>query len=446
MKRFDNPYCLDPKETSCPRLENIGMIYNRITGTLEPIEQPAEFPKFLETQTNRPTPLTDAFNKIDPKGSFIVPKEKRLKGLLAPDRFRNQLLPEDLQRVRMMYPEEYGYDIGNWEVEHMNASLEGDSQNDGFLVWKNDKTKELRFVFRGAEGDQDGQYMKWNVLLGEDSKVQNSRLFKRYDTKIADYISRNPNYDYEFVGYSFGAYKARYFASLYGGDQHLFNAHIMPFSQLGENGGKSYYHTIVSDDTNFKYWMPVWNGEVNVDRESTGEETHTLYLPLKDIPPNMVAGDHSSGHFTEVGERYVPHEYGVGVLSLAGAGLGVAEVGILASGNRPSSSLDTTAGVVGTVQTGIDAPVYEMGEASANDTVYFLDRFGITNWLKTSERKRQEQQLQIINEGNPIVQEHPLADDPSVQIGKGKTYTTNPDSTFTDPETGKVYEEVIPSN
>jgi len=57
--------------------------------------------------------------------------------------------------------------------------------------------------------------------------------------------------------------------------------------------------------------------------------------------------------------------------------------------------------------------------------------------LKSDTRKQQEQQEQFIQEVRTGI---------AKQQPKSVSYTTNPESTWTDPNTGKVYEEVVPSN
>jgi hypothetical protein len=86
-----------------------------------------------------------------------------------------------------------------------------------------------------------------------------------------------------------------------------------------------------------------------------------------------------------------------GVTGLASFGLGMTELITNIQGKKPSRGVEASAEAVGNAQGMMDAPEFTAVGSSANDVVYFLDRFGVTNWLKTDERKQEEEEIDFFN-------------------------------------------------
>lgn len=414
MRRVKNPFCLDPKETSCPRLAKIGMEWNPSTGTLQLTPNTIDIKEAIRTHTTLTEPTSRGF----------IPSKSEIKTdrtLSTPDRLKEDVSYEDDWRVMSIYDPDTAVavdklrrakelDIEDEYMDYLNglSSIEpetGGLEKVGSLgntlnIYEGDN--KLIFSFHGAIAGSKDENLKWNVLMGQDKYIQNSDSFNEIRKTIEDYIDEYPLDKLEFIGYSLGGYKARFFAGLFGGDAHLFNAHIMPFSVFPKMTGKANFHTIISDQTSFKYWLPYWNGEITTERDSSNE-THTLYNPKTGIDPinpnpeEFIREGHDLAHLRSGGERFTPDRYniGSGALGLVGLGFGVADIVYEAEGDRGSTArgIETSGAVVGEIQTGIDAPQMSFIEGSASDITYFMDRFGFTDFLKSDERKRQEAEM-----------------------------------------------------
>lgn len=440
MNTIKNPYCLDPKDTRCPRLDKLGMEWDAVNGRLKVIE-----PSIIDEATKR---RVDSILKEPTARGFFPLKSKVGETLSSPDRFAENMSFEDEVRVYSIYNSTIATHLHNLrKAEKLDLLNEYNDYVDGLsstepeidgikVIGRLGKTLtiyegdgKLMFSFHGALQGTKDEHFKWLVLLGRDKFVQNSDTFNEIREVINKYIDEYPLDKLEFIGYSLGGYKARLFAGEFGGDAYLFNGHIMPFSELPELTGKAYYHTVMNDDTSFKYWIPYWNGQVTTERDSSNE-IHTLYLPRSDVlnEEHIPFRGHTLQHLHSGGERVVPEDYNPasGALGLVGMGLGVADITILASGNEPSRGMETAGAVVGEVQTGIDAPQMSFIEGSANDIDYFMDRFGITDYLKSPERKRQEKEMREEDLGAGTYARDPNApvtqDTGSSFVMGGKTY------------------------
>jgi len=124
-------------------------------------------------------------------------------------------------------------------------------------------------------------------------------------------------------------------------------------------------------------------------------------------------------------------------VKVAGIGLGVTDLifKIQNRNDKTAQNISTTGAIVGEVATAIDAPFYNAGESSANDTTYFMDRTGFTDYMKTDERKEQDEQEDFIKKVRKGVADQ--NNKPPTTSTKAKPKSKE---TWTDPSTGIVYQ------
>ena len=76
MNRVKNPFCLDPTETSCPRLARLGLKFNTDTGTLvqstQELTKSNEIPKSLVEKTEIENWGNTVDNKILPQKANVT--------------------------------------------------------------------------------------------------------------------------------------------------------------------------------------------------------------------------------------------------------------------------------------------------------------------------------------------------------------------------------------
>lgn len=153
-----------------------------------------------------------------------------------------------------------------------------------------------------------------------------------------------------FAGYSKGGYLAKYWGSKFGIDQDLLNAHVFPYNTFEPTTATTRFHTIATDETNFKYVLP------NV-ASSDRKEEHYIYPSVEenpdfDITTGDVWGNHRLENFnpelfydTQTPEIQRMYEMPRGStiapkLGTAGAVLGVADIGVdIAQGQGESAAI-----------------------------------------------------------------------------------------------------------
>ena len=290
MNRYKNPFCLDPKETSCPRLEKLGVKFNTQTGRLEisskatPEQPTVDTPEPPEPPVNTRLPpdihKLDRINKYRGKNEIL----NLGKGIMnyyksrAPT-YRHKIPAEIGQMATAIYkPEEFVRDNEDWKIAF------DDPEELALNVLNNEKEKLVRINFHGYGYEHQFQNVI-DIFLGRDRRIQQSEEFLKTDgviKAILRVIENDENYRVMFVGHSYGGYKARYFAALYDKLSVGLNSHHMPWSKFPK-GGQHQVHTVISDPLDFKHLF----GNV-VDNES-----HYYY------PPNEqnISGEWVDGHY-----------------------------------------------------------------------------------------------------------------------------------------------------
>ena len=95
---------------------------------------------------------------------------------------------------------------------------------------------------------------------------------------IRDFVgaARSDGMDVRFTGYSLGGHLAKYWGSKLNIDQDVVNAHVFPHNTFDATDATTNFHTIATDETDFKYILPS-------DSSVIQNDTHTLYPPSKRI-------------------------------------------------------------------------------------------------------------------------------------------------------------------
>ena len=434
MNRYKNPYCLDPKETSCPRLAKLGMKWNASTGTLE-------FDRLPPTSPPISPPTRPSTSPQPPPRPFILPikKPKDISGVLYPEKVLEDIPKEDFDKITQMYPDLTEIaGLGEHEVEG-TWMLEGELLDYGVRVYSDTfYTKKIRITFEGADETRTKDaHLKWSVLFGEDTKVQNSKSFKEIETFIDGVLDTFTNigeYDIEMIGYSLGGYKARFFAPKYNARYLGIGAHILPWSKFPSaltRPGR--FVTTINDQTSWKYWLPYWNGRIVGDYNVSENETHEVILPSNDVgrgegSMGEIAASHNLAHYVPSDNRGVPEEhfssYTSATLGALGMVLGTTDLIQQITHSRNENIIEANE-VVGTIQSGVDAPGYFVATSGANDMAYFTEKIlnesGLINYLKTPARRREEQRYAV--EDSLMARSSAMAS--YVDIGGGVVYSRN---------------------
>ena len=421
MNRAKNPFCLDPKETSCPRLAKLGMKWNPSTGTLEnifekdtKIDIPNKLPDELVEEINnvKGTP-PEKEDEVDINKSIstthlpeaIVKGSKRIADQIAPVYLDE--VPTDVSHIAVGIenPEKFLVENPEWGGVYNNPKF-------GMNVLKNDTTQELHFNFRGFTSENENETRNvYNILKGKDKTVQTSADFVQTEIIIEHFMERFPDYKVQFNGHSYGGYRAKYLASLYDTESVLLNSHHMPWSKFPKGGLHTTY-TIVTDFLDLKHLFG-----------SLARNERHFYLPQnKNIMGGLMDGHYLHQFFGEMRkskflQRYNEH---IGVLGTIMIGFGLGEsINEMVHHKDPTNTLAITGS--GFTPGGLIVdPDYKYND---DDPPKFGIDYGIYKALQPfkstilhhtpwgRERLREDSAIN----GIPITQNHPLADDPSVQ-------------------------------
>lgn len=435
MNRYKNPYCLDPKETSCPRLKKLGMKFDTTTGTLVRDTEDPEAPEALEVER----PVTDT-TRPDPRPfSLPIKKPKDISGILYPENLLDDIPKDVFDKITQVYPdltERAG--LGEREVDG-NWLLEGELLDYGVRVYSDTfGKKEIRITFEGASAQRTKDaHLKWDVLLGQDTKVQNSKSFKEIETFIDGILDTFPDredFDIEMIGYSLGGYKARFFAPKYNARFLGIGTHILPWSKFPSPLTKQgRFITSINDQTSWKYWLPYWDGKITTNYNSTENEIHEVLLPSKDVVKGEgfmgeVMASHDLAHYVPNDNRGIPEEhfssYSAGTLSALGMVLGGADL-VTQIADKRNENLTKASETVGTVQSGVDAPGYFVATSGSNDLAYFTEKIlmnsGLIDYMKTDTRKREEKRISV----EDSLMERSSSRAVYVDVGDGVVYNRN---------------------
>lgn len=314
MNRVKNPYCLDPKETSCPRLKKLGMEWDPVSGSLKRTTAPPARPTLPEGIAVAHEDL----QLIKELGSGRNPNAKKSLDMLF--RYYKRMSPTYLDEIPP-------------EVSKLAAAIERpyqfERENEGWQVVANfmdelgvnaianESEKKLYINFRGFSKDHEFENVK-NIFMGRDNKIQYSEDFTKNRAFLNDILGEYEGFDVQFNGHSYGGYKARYFASLFDEKSVLLNSHHMPWSRFPD-GGKHIAYTVVTDPLDFKHLFGV----------TKKNETH-FYVPSNEYNASEGMEKLVDGHYLtqfdalERKNTFLAsyHEH-IGVLGTIAGGLGV---------------------------------------------------------------------------------------------------------------------------
>lgn len=197
-------------------------------------------------------------------------------------------------------------------------------------------SKVLKNIINNDLNTEDALVLR-NIPLNETNKIQKNPHFspehENLVRKTVDHLQNELGLDVKFTGYSLGGYLAKYFGSKLNIDQEVFNAHVMPHNTFEETSATTTFHTVATDETNFKYLLPSDNSAFRNDK-------HIIYPPSDNVQDlNLREGNVWGNHLTNTiyepessynleqlhaaptGETIAP------VMAKAGAAVGAASIG-----------------------------------------------------------------------------------------------------------------------
>lgn len=151
--------------------------------------------------------------------------------------------------------------------------------------------KKLEINFHGF----DGRAGEWKEMVFKnipDPLKDAVKLFRRTDQfyyarfEIESLIEKYPDYKLVFNGHSWGGFQSRFWASEYNAVSHNFNAHVMPWNRF-KRGGQHYFHTTITDPTDFKHVFPM----------KRANENHFYYPANKVVKEEILPQKVLSGHY-----------------------------------------------------------------------------------------------------------------------------------------------------
>lgn len=441
MRRVDNPFCLDPKETSCPRLKKLGMEWDPVTGSVKLSEPSPQTASDTPTPTPTPTPRRpiDLYkditgrnpggSKLDPK---ILPQRVNVEGLT-----KAQLNSAKLCRAAKLY-----YTDGPKSAQDY---LDGEF-GEGFYEIQPELSGKYHITVKTSEGFEiasrgieSGNSMDAIDLYNLTNNPRNAESYK----EIMDtYESLEGNVD-TLHGYSRGGKVMLHIGAETGTDV-IAHSPAIGSNELALSGENSV--EIVRPDSDFASSLlglghpDNWNVHVYQSEPGTGSiEQHflrnNLNAPSTDID---IYGAPLRGELDPVSTT----ASAVGAVGLV---TGVVETGFHAADKQTPKELEYTNIALGESMAAYETPSYfeatTVGSEAAWINEKLLDNSGITGAIANlTGRGRQNKQLQEMLKGNPITQPHPLAEDPLVQQQQPPPANYNEDGSFE--QEGKTYVEV----
>lgn len=230
-------------------------------------------------------------NNIDNKQPIDIVKAL-LKGLTRGYENSNPMyvdnIPKELTDKANMIeePETFLKDNPEWKM------IDNETAEDvlGMRSYINEATKEIEINFHGYDNRPEWEEMVMktitNPFKNANKAFANSDQYSNSKTEIESLMEKFPEYSFSFNGHSWGAYQARYFASEYKTTSNLLNAHIMPWNKFAK-GGTHYYHTTITDPTDFKHIFPT----------KRASETHFYYPANEIVKDEAVVQKILSGHY-----------------------------------------------------------------------------------------------------------------------------------------------------
>ncbi len=379
MRRVKNPFCLDPEETSCPRLAKKGLVWNPENGTLEiaPEPEPSTPPPPAPKKPSRIDELrrTGAFPKI---GDLIIPLSPNVPGLT-----KNQYKASKLPRASTIYFEE-GFDEAQKYLGDEYRILEPWSGYYHIAVFNRDDKVEI-----GVRGIEPTNRFDIQDLYTLTTNPEEARSYQ-------DVLKITNELEVERIsGFSRGGSVAL----LVGEEKGIYAYAINPAVSkriMGLSGKNAevirttgdFASSLLGLNNPFKTYVVEAIPEYKDDPVSQ----HLLRNILAD-------GDNLPDVY---GTGYVKPQVDFGRMGTSafggvGLGLGIADV-VYKSRGQSDRGVSTAGAVAGEIITGIDAPQMSFLEGGSSDIDYFMDRTGFTASMRTNTRKEQDEQEEFIKQ------------------------------------------------
>lgn len=374
--RYANPFCLDPKDTSCPRLAKLGMKFDTNTGKL--VQSKQELPKTDETKS-----LVEKVNTANWEGyatldNKILPQKPNVKGLT-----QKQVDSAKLCRAAKIYYKE-GYEKAQEYIGEKYTILPEHSGKFHITVI-NTETGEYEIAGRGIEFGNSEDLLDLAKLTTDPKSAQS---YKDIVETIND-LEIEPEV---LHGYSRGGKVMINIGHETGIDVIAHNP-ALGTNELKLTEPKNNVEIVrmagdfASSLTGI--FHPVhWKTSVVEAGSSEGSIEQHFLQNLLNKPVNDV----------DVYGRPLRAEIDIpetmtGVAGLVGLGGGVADIVYKSLGKKDPKELVYTNAVVGESAIAYTAPEMFQAEAGASDITYFMDRTGFTESLKSEKRKEQETRM-----------------------------------------------------
>lgn len=200
-------------------------------------------------------------------------------------------------------------------LDRKGWKLESSNDNYHFDTFINPDTKKAYISFghyspgESTKSDIISDIANNNVTSDTALTLRNIPLNRRDEILQHPYLSleaenqikakldllKESGYDVKFSGYSLGGYLAKHWGSKLNIDQEVINAHVFPYNTFDETSATTTFHTISTDETNFKYKLPNFNSKF-------AKDIHKTYPPLTGLEPGSLDnpwGHHLPDSFTQ---------------------------------------------------------------------------------------------------------------------------------------------------
>ena len=375
--RYKNPYCLDPTETSCPRLAKLGMKWNPATGALVQSEQ--ELPK-TDDETKSLVEKVNAANwegysTIDNK---ILPQKPNVTALN-----QKQVDSAKLCRASKIYYKE-GYEKAQEYLGEKYTILPEYSGKFHITVI-NTETGEYEIAGRGIEFGNPEDILDLAQMTLNPKSAQS---YKDIVETIND-LEIEPDI---LHGYSRGGKVMINIGHETGIDVIAHNPALGTNElELTEPRNNVEIVRMAGDFASSLtglFHPDHWKTSVVEAGSSEGSvEQHFLHNLLnKPVTDVDVYGRPLRA------EIDIPESMS-GVAGLAGLGGGIADITYKSMGKKDPEALVYTNAVVGESTLAYSAPEMFQAESGASDIEYLMERTGFTESLKSRTRKEEETRM-----------------------------------------------------